>query len=132
MPLSRQNCWDRSIIISRHKSPAVPPGLAESPLPTHCIPSYASFVNEVYSPSPILRAKPLSCRPQESIQISLRLLHSHHQHEFRIYPSISSRMSAASVTSIGHRSSIRPFSRTILSCSGSVRSYPSSSLHMQV
>ena len=40
---------------------------------------YASFVNEVYSPSPILRAKPLSCRPQESIQISLRLLHSHHQ-----------------------------------------------------
>ena len=33
---------------------AVPPGLAELPLPTHCIPSYASFVNEVFSPSPIL------------------------------------------------------------------------------
>jgi hypothetical protein len=34
---------------------AVPPGLAESPLPTHCVPTYASFVNEVFSPSPILR-----------------------------------------------------------------------------
>ena len=29
--------------------------MTESPLPTHCIPSYASFVNEVFSPSPILR-----------------------------------------------------------------------------
>ena len=29
--------------------------MAESPLPTHCIPSYASFVHEVFSPSPILR-----------------------------------------------------------------------------
>ena len=46
---------DKIMLGQEHSfSLAVPPGLAELPLPTHCIPSYASFVNEVFSPSPIL------------------------------------------------------------------------------